>query len=322
MAGVTHLQESEGHAKYGATSYKGRIGERQGKKVAHDACSMFLERRTAQSHQSSTSPMSSVPESDSWANACTGSSRAMNLATTSFEPKLVSFLYYEVGRMTRRRMEDVNFKNLKTPYLLKIGQNAAKKLLNHQSLVNMQRHSGPIIQLLNPTATVVWMLRPEDDVNTGWGARIHQGGGGGGGGEEDGRERRRRRRRRRRKWIVVKGADNHGRMTQDDTRPQGRESDASPLHQWRRTSDDSDRVSQACSTLRGYVVKKFYNVVTNFFHFQERSEYINFSPDSITITRIPPLPSVAVRLPLPMFVRRAWATSKCSPFRSRRGQLW
>lgn len=117
-------------------------------------------------------------------------------------------------------------------------------------------------------------------------------------------------------------ADNHGRMTQDDTRPQGRKSDASPLHQCRRTSDDSDRVSQACSTLRGYVVKKFYNVVTNFFHFQERSEYINFSPDSITITRIPPLPSVAVRLPLPMFVRRAWATSKCSPFRSRRGQLW
>ena len=38
MAGVTHLQEFEGHAKYGATSYKGRMGERQDKQVAGDAC--------------------------------------------------------------------------------------------------------------------------------------------------------------------------------------------------------------------------------------------------------------------------------------------
>ena len=41
MAGVTHLQEFEGHAKYGATSYKGRMGERQDKQVADDACCVF-----------------------------------------------------------------------------------------------------------------------------------------------------------------------------------------------------------------------------------------------------------------------------------------
>ena len=72
--------------------------------------------------------------------------------------------------------------------------------------------------------------------------------------------------------------NNHGRMTQDNARPQGRESGASPLRQWRRNFIDSDGVFQACSTLRTYDVKKFYNVVTNFFHFQERF----FSPDSIT----------------------------------------
>ena len=38
MSGVTYLQESEGYAKYDTTSYKGRIGARQDKRVAHDAC--------------------------------------------------------------------------------------------------------------------------------------------------------------------------------------------------------------------------------------------------------------------------------------------
>ena len=124
-----------------------------------------------------------------------------------------------------------------------------------------------------------------DPADTDWEARIHQRGGG----EEDEEEEEVDRgdgvsetmtchppvRCARRK------TNNHGRMTQDDTRPQGRESGTSPLHQWRRTSSDSDGVSQACSTLRGYDVKEFYNVVTDFFHFQERSEYIDFSPDSI-----------------------------------------
>jgi len=32
----TYLQESEGYVKYNATSYKGRIGERQEKQVGHD----------------------------------------------------------------------------------------------------------------------------------------------------------------------------------------------------------------------------------------------------------------------------------------------
>ena len=49
----------------------------------------------------------------------------------------------------------------------------------------------------------------------------------------------------------------------DTGRHQGPESDASPLHQRRRTFGDSDGVSQACSTLRGYDVKNLYDVVTN-----------------------------------------------------------
>ena len=67
------------------------------------------------------------------------------------------------------------------------------------------------------------------------------------------------------------------RTTKDYNRPQGREVDA-----LRRTSDDSDGVPQASSTLRGYDVKQFYNVVTNFLNCQERLECIDFSPDSIT----------------------------------------
>ena len=50
----------------------------------------------------------------------------------------------------------------------------------------------------------------------------------------------------------------------DTGRHQGSESDASPLHQHqRRTFGDSDGVSQACSTLRGYDVKNLHDVVTN-----------------------------------------------------------
>ena len=76
------------------------------------------------------------------------------------------------------------------------------------------------------------------------------------------------------------------RKTKDDNRPQGPEVEA-----LQRTSDDSDGVSQASSTLRGYDVKQFYNVVTNFLHCQERSECINFSPDSITrIHAVPHFP--------------------------------
>ena len=79
------------------------------------------------------------------------------------------------------------------------------------------------------------------------------------------------------------------RTTKDNNRPQGREVVAPPY--LRRTSNDSDGVSQASSTLRGYDVKQFYNVVTNFLHCQERSECINFSPDSITrIHAVPRFP--------------------------------
>ena len=68
-------------------------------------------------------------------------------------------------------------------------------------------------------------------------------------------------------------------LRQDNARAQERESGTSPLHR-RGTSGDSDEVSQACSTLRAYNIKKFYIVVTN--GLLSRLECrVNFSPDSI-----------------------------------------
>lgn len=64
-------------------------------------------------------------------------------------------------------------------------------------------------------------------------------------------------------------------LRRDDTRSEGRKSGTSPFRR-RGTSGD---VLQACSTLRGHDIKKFYNVVTN--ELPSYRECINFSLDSM-----------------------------------------
>jgi hypothetical protein len=53
-------------------------------------------------------------------------------------------------------------------------------------------------------------------------------------------------------WCARRRMINHNGTTQDDTGPQGRESDTSPLHQ-RRTSGDSDGLSQACFRFHKFI---------------------------------------------------------------------